>query len=92
MLNQDDIVQLADLIKQAAAIAVKLKVLWRSSAFQEDEEDIDKMINEPIGNAGDSFLIEHLFEEAASLYKGLQSLEKRAALNQRISIVVTSDK
>ncbi|AFY73546.1 hypothetical protein Syn7502_01478 [Synechococcus sp. PCC 7502] len=71
-LNRE--LEIAKLKTQTASIAGKLKTLWRSLSIDDTGND-DSLFNQNLGDGGDSYLVETLINDVASLHKALSELE-----------------
>jgi uncharacterized protein YdcH (DUF465 family) len=71
-LNKD--LELAKIKTQTVAIAGKLKTLWRSLSIDDTGNEGD-IFTQNLGDGGDSYIVESLINDVASLHKALSGLE-----------------
>ncbi|AFY74284.1 hypothetical protein Syn7502_02279 [Synechococcus sp. PCC 7502] len=71
-LNKD--LELAKIKSQTVAIAGKLKTLWRSLSIDDTGND-ESLFTSNLGDGGDSYIVETLINDVASLHKALSGLE-----------------
>jgi hypothetical protein len=75
--------------RKIGTIAALLKVLWRSSSFEDDFScnDASRLFDTAIGNLGDPALVEHLVNETAVLYKDVLTLEDAISKQTKATVI-----
>jgi len=75
--------------RKIGTIAALLKVLWRSSSFEDDFScnDASRLFDTAIGSLGDPALVEHLVNETAVLYKDVLTLEDAISKQTKPTVI-----
>jgi len=71
--------QLPQLRSQTVAIAGKLKTLWRSLSI-DDTGNSENLFTQNLGDGGDSYIVETLINDVATLHKALSEVEPQSNL------------
>jgi hypothetical protein len=71
--------ELTDLRSQTVSIAGRLKTLWRSLSIDDTGSD-DSLFDQKLGDGGDSYIVETLINDVATLHKSLSEVEPQSNL------------